>query len=155
MDVLRQSQSLKSVSHRIAAMTPIEPVFKIIEEMNHRKGVDCVLPGNVINMSVSAVASTIESAGKNNFTLIAFLFYLAANAVSIAMKKEKTGTKLTLVISLLAVVGIISFRLIDSHRQPETNQTVTVQGDGNGTAVGTGNSVTVDHIKPPETSKAK
>jgi hypothetical protein len=71
------------------------------------------------------------------------------------MKKEKAGTKLTLVISLLAVLGITSFRLIGSHRQPETNQTATVQGNGNGTAVGNENCVYVDHPKQPQTNKTK
>jgi apolipoprotein N-acyltransferase len=101
------------------------------------------------------MVSAIEAAGKNNFTLIAFIFYLAANAISLAMKKEKAGTKLTLAISFLAVVGIISFRLIESNRKPETNQQVTVQGNGNGTAVGNGNSVNVDSTKPPEKGSPK
>jgi predicted membrane channel-forming protein YqfA (hemolysin III family) len=99
-------------------------------------------------MSTSIAA--IKAAGTNTLTLIAFALNGIFGALSIFTKKEKSWVKLTCFLSITLAVVFVVWRLTSNTTAAETAGSVTVTGNGNGTAVGSGNKVEVDHTKPPE-----
>jgi uncharacterized protein involved in exopolysaccharide biosynthesis len=91
----------------------------------------------------------LEAAGKNNYTLIVFLVYSIMSAVSIWKRKEKTGVRLTLMLSVVVLVAIAIYR-VTAPPAHEGNTTVRVDGKGNATSTGPGSSADVHNSNPPE-----
>jgi len=90
------------------------------------------------------LVTTLEAAGKNNFTFVAFLFYLTVQFIARVVNKEKTGATVTMAVSLLAVLAIIGFRVF-TPATAQSNGTITLSGSDNAVAAGSHDSATVQH----------
>jgi hypothetical protein len=90
------------------------------------------------------LTAAIEAAGKNNFTFIAFLFFLAVQLVARIADKEKTGARVTMVLSVLAVLAMFGFRVF-TPTAAQSKQTVTLSGSDQAVAAGDHVSATVQH----------